>query len=40
VLELAVYRMLDNNKMRAKRMKRLRLFKGEQTQFKASKAAK
>lgn len=40
VLELAVYRMLDNNKLRAKRMKRLRLFKGEQTQFKASKASK
>lgn len=37
VLELAVKRMLDDNKMRAKRMKRLRIFTGEQTQFKAAK---
>lgn len=40
VLELAVFRMLDNNKLRAKRMKRLRLFKGEQTKFSAKKTEK
>lgn len=40
VLELAVKRMLDDNTLRAKRMKRLRIFAGEQTQFKAAKAAK
>lgn len=40
VLELAVKRMLDDNKMRDKRLKRLRLFTGAQTQFKAAKAAK
>lgn len=40
VLELSVKRMLDENKLRAKRMKRLRIFKAEQTQFKAAKAAK
>ncbi|MDR0953048.1 MAG: 50S ribosomal protein L13 [Elusimicrobiota bacterium] len=33
VIELAVYRMLDANKLRAKRMKRLRLFKGEEHSF-------
>jgi large subunit ribosomal protein L13 len=40
VLELAVKRMLDDNKLRNNRLKRLRLFAGEQTQFKAAKAAK
>ena len=40
VLELSVRRMLDDNKMRDKRMKRLRIFSGAQTQFKAAKAAK
>lgn len=40
VLELAVKRMLDDNKMRAPRLKRLRIFKAAQTQFKAAKAAK
>jgi len=40
VLELSVKRMLDENRMRALRMKRLRIFSGEQTQFKAAKAAK
>jgi large subunit ribosomal protein L13 len=40
VLELSVKRMLDDNAMRAKRMKRLRLFSGAQTQFPAPKAAK
>jgi len=33
VIELAVYRMLDNNKLRAKRMKRLRLFNGPEHSF-------
>jgi len=33
VIELAVYRMLDNNKLRAKRMKRLRIFNGEEHAF-------
>lgn len=40
VLELSVKRMLDENTLRAKRMKRLRIFSGAQTQFKAAKAAK
>ena len=40
VLELSVKRMLDDNTMRAKRLKRLRLFSGTQTQFPAPKAAK
>ncbi|PIU19724.1 MAG: 50S ribosomal protein L13 [Elusimicrobia bacterium CG08_land_8_20_14_0_20_59_10] len=40
VVELSVRRMLDDNPMRDRRMKRLRLFKGEQTQFKTAKAAK
>ncbi len=40
VLELSVKRMLDENKLRGPRMKRLRIFSGEQTQFKAPKAAK
>ncbi|MCM2267668.1 MAG: 50S ribosomal protein L13 [Elusimicrobiales bacterium] len=40
VLELAVKRMLDDNKMRDKRLKRLRIFSGAQTQFPAPKAAK
>ncbi len=40
VLELAVKRMLDDNKLRGPRMKRLRIFSGAQTQFKAAKAAK
>lgn len=39
VLELAVRRMLDDNKMRNNRMKRLRIFAADQTQFKV-KAAK
>jgi len=38
VLELAVRRMLDDNRLRDKRMKRLRLFAGAQTQFSAAKA--
>ena len=33
VLELAVKRMLDENKLRAPRMKRLRLFAGEAHEF-------
>ena len=33
VIELAVFRMLDNNKLRAKRMKRLRLFATEEHSF-------
>ncbi len=33
VLELAVYRMLDNNKLRARRMKRLRIFAGAEHAF-------
>jgi large subunit ribosomal protein L13 len=33
VLELSVRRMLDDNRMRDKRMKRLRIFNGAQTQF-------
>ncbi|MDR1684716.1 MAG: 50S ribosomal protein L13 [Elusimicrobiota bacterium] len=33
VIETAVYRMLDNNKLRAKRMKRLRIFNGEEHAF-------
>ncbi len=33
VLELAVKRMLDENKLRAPRMKRLKLFAGETTEF-------
>lgn len=40
VLELSVKRMLDENKLRGPRMKRLRIFPGAQTQFKAAKAAK
>ncbi len=40
VLELSVKRMLDDNDLRARRLKRLRIFSGEQTQFKAAKAAK
>jgi len=40
VLELAVKRMLDDNKLRGPRLKRLRIFKAAQTQFKAAKAAK
>jgi large subunit ribosomal protein L13 len=38
VLELAVRRMLDDNRLRDKRMKRLRIFSGAQTQFTAAKA--
>ncbi len=33
VIELAVFRMLDNNKLRAKRMKRLRIFNTEEHSF-------
>ena len=33
VIEFAVFRMLDNNKLRAKRMKRLRIFAGEEHSF-------
>ena len=33
VVELAVKRMICDNKLRAKRMKRLRIFEGEDTQF-------
>ena len=33
VIEIAVFRMLDNNKLRAKRMKRLRIFAGEEHSF-------
>ena len=33
VLELAVRRMLDDNRLRDKRMKRLHIFNGAQTQF-------
>lgn len=40
VLELAVKRMLDDNTLRGKRMKRLRIFAGAQTQFPLPKAAK
>jgi large subunit ribosomal protein L13 len=38
ILELAVRRMLDDNRLRDKRMKRLRIFSGAQTQFTAAKA--
>jgi len=37
VIFLAVKRMLDSNRLRDKRLKRLRFFKGEQNQFKAKK---
>lgn len=40
VLELSVRRMLDDNRLRDKRMKRLRIFSGAQTQFPAPKAVK
>jgi len=40
VLELAVKRMLDDNTLRGRRMKRLRIFSGAQTQFPLPKAAK
>ncbi|HNW45535.1 MAG TPA: 50S ribosomal protein L13, partial [Elusimicrobiales bacterium] len=40
VLELSVRRMLDDNRMRDKRMKRLRIFPGAQTQFPMPKAVK
>ncbi|MDR0645752.1 MAG: 50S ribosomal protein L13 [Elusimicrobiota bacterium] len=33
VIEYAVFRMLDNNKLRAKRMKRLRIFNGAEHSF-------
>jgi large subunit ribosomal protein L13 len=33
VIEYAVFRMLDNNKLRAKRMKRLRIFAGAEHSF-------
>lgn len=33
VVHLAVKRMLDDNKLRARRLKRLRVFAGEQSQF-------
>jgi len=39
VLELAVKRMLDDNKMRDRRLKRLRIFSGAQTQFPVPKPA-
>lgn len=39
VMELSVRRMLDDNRLRDKRMKRLRLFSGTQTQFPLPKAA-
>ena len=40
VLELSVRRMLDDNRLRDKRMKRLRIFPGTQTQFPLPKTAK
>ena len=40
VLELAVKRMLGDNTLRGRRMKRLRIFSGAQTQFPLPKAAK
>ncbi len=40
VMELSVRRMLDDNRLRNGRMKRLRLFAGTQTQFSAAKVAK
>lgn len=40
ILELAVKRMLGVNKLRHGRMRRLRLFAGEQTQFPQPKAEK
>ena len=40
VMELSVRRMLDDNRLRDKRMKRLRIFSGTQTQFPLPKAAK
>jgi len=40
VLELAVKRMLDDNKLRDRRLKRLRIFAGAQKQFAAAKAVK
>ena len=33
MLELAVKRMLDENRLRAPRMKRLRIYKGEEHEF-------
>ena len=33
VIEKAVYRMLDDNKLRARRMKRLRVFANEEHSF-------
>jgi len=38
VMELSVRRMLDDNRMRDRRMKRLRIFAGAQTQFPMPKA--
>ena len=40
IVYLAVRRMLDGNKLRARRMKRLKIFAGEQTQFAVAKTAK
>jgi large subunit ribosomal protein L13 len=37
VIRLAVRRMLNDNKLRDKRIRRLKIFAGEQTQFKISK---
>ena len=39
VMELSVRRMLDDNRLRDKRMKRLRIFFGAQTQFPMPKTA-
>jgi len=40
VMELSVRRMLDDNRLRDRRMKRLRIFSGAQTQFPLPKAVK
>ena len=40
VMELSVRRMLDDNRLRDRRMKRLRIFPGTQTQFAAAKTVK
>ena len=40
VMELSVRRMLDDNNLRGRRMKRLRIFAGPQTQFAAAKTVK
>ena len=40
VMEVSVRRMLDDNNLRGRRMKRLRIFDGPQTRFAAAKTVK